>query len=114
VVKRRYVPERGDLVWLDFYPQSGREQKGRRPALVLSPREYNLKSGLALCCPITSKVKGYPFETAVETAGEIRGVILCDQIRSLDWRARRARLIGHASPASLDDALAKVEALLRR
>jgi mRNA interferase MazF len=111
---RRYVPARGDIVWLDFDPQAGREQKGRRPALVVSPGQYNAGTSLALCCPITSRVKGYPFETTVEPSREIQGVILCDQVRSLDWRKRKARFIARASAACLDDALAKIETLLRR
>jgi mRNA interferase MazF len=110
----RYVPARGDFVWLDFHPQVGHEQKGRRSALVISPRDYNAKASLALCCPITSKIKGYPFETQVEPPDSVRGVILCDQVRSLDWRARRATLIGRASRQCLDDVMAKIEALLHR
>ena len=84
------VPDRGDLVWLDFGPQAGHEQSGRRPALVLSPAAYNAKVGLALCCPITSQVKGYPFEVPVPEGAAIAGAVLADQVRSLDWRARRA------------------------
>jgi mRNA interferase MazF len=110
----RYVPARGDFVWLDFHPQAGREQKGRRPAVIVSPKEYNSRAGLALCCPITSQVKGYPFETPVDPSKTIQGVILCDQIRSLDWRARKARLIGQASGQCLDDVMAKIEPLLYR
>ncbi len=85
----RYVPKRGDLLWLDFTPHSGHEQAGRRPALVLSPRFYNRKTDLMLCCPITSQVKGYPFEVSVSST-TISGVILADQIKSVDWVARRA------------------------
>lgn len=88
------VPDRGDLVWLDFGPQAGHEQSGRRPALVLSPAAYNAKVGLALCCPITSQVKGYPFEVPVPAGAAIAGVVLADQVRSLDWRARRAEVVG--------------------
>ena len=88
------VPDRGDLVWLDFGPQAGHEQSGRRPALVLSPAAYNAKVGLALCCPITSQVKGYPFEVPVPEGAAIAGVVLADQVRSLDWRARRAEVVG--------------------
>jgi len=85
-----YVPERGDVVWITFNPQAGHEQAGRRPAVVLSPKAYNGKVGLALLCPITSQVKGYPFEVAIPDGLPISGVILSDQIKSLDWRARKA------------------------
>jgi mRNA interferase MazF len=87
---RPYVPERGEVVWLEFDPRAGHEQAGRRPALVISPRAYNARVGLALFCPITSQVKGYPFEVALPPGIEVQGVILSDQIKSLDWRARRA------------------------
>ena len=80
------APERGALIWLTFKPQSGREQAGRRPALVVSPSAYNSKVGLALVCPITSKVKGYPFEVPLPDGGPVQGVVLADQLRSLDWR----------------------------
>ena len=85
-----YCPKRGDLVWLEFSPQAGHEQGGRRPALVLSPESYNGKVGLALACPVTSQVKGYPFEVPVPSGLPVSGVILVDQVRSLDWRARNA------------------------
>jgi mRNA interferase MazF len=88
-----YVPERGDLVWLTFNPQAGHEQAGRRPAVVLSPKAYNGKVGLALFCPITSQVKGYPFEVILPDGLPISGVILADQVKSLDWRARQAEKI---------------------
>ena len=84
-----YIPERGDIVWLEFDPQAGHEQKGKRPALVMSGREYNRTTDLFLVCPITSKVKGYPFEVPVN--GKIAGVILSDQVKSFDWKARKAR-----------------------
>jgi mRNA interferase MazF len=92
-VARRYVPARGDAVWLTFTPQAGHEQAGRRPALVLSPASYNGKVGLAILCPITSQVKGYPFEVATPTGSRIGGVILADQVKSLDWRVRKAEFI---------------------
>ena len=92
-----YIPERGDLVWIDFNPQRGREQAHKRPAVVLSPKSYNDKSSLALMCPVTTRAKGYPFETPV-MAGKITGVILSDQVRSLDWRARRAAFIQRLNP----------------
>ena len=88
-----YVPERGDLVWLTFDPHAGHEQAGRRPAVVVSPRAYNGKVGLALFCPITGKRKGYPYEVEIPPALTISGVILSDQLKSLDWRARKAQYI---------------------
>ena len=84
------TPRRGDLIWLSFKPQTGREQAGRRPALVLSPEPYKRKTGLALTCPVTSMVRGYPFEAPVSTTAGVQGVVLADQLRSLEWRARRA------------------------
>ena len=109
---RRYVPRRGDLVWLSFTPHAGHEQAGRRPALVLSPAAYNGKVGLALFCPITSQVKGYPFEVAIPSGSDVRGVVLSDQVRSLDWRARRAELVGHLPEAQVEEVLEKLGALL--
>jgi mRNA interferase MazF len=88
-----YVPERGDLVWLTFNPQAGHEQAGRRPAVVLSPAAYNGKVGLALLCPVTSQVKEYPFEVTLPEGLPINGVILADQIKSLDWKVRQAEKI---------------------
>ena len=85
-----YVPERGDAVWISFHPQAGHEQAGRRPALVLSPASYNGRVGLALMCPITNKAKGYPFEVPLPSDSAATGVILADQIKSLDWRSRNA------------------------
>ena len=96
MVRRAYIPEAGDLVWASFDPQSGHEQSGRRPALVFSPRAYNEKVGLTLTCPITSQVKGYPFEVAV-TGSRVHGVVLADQVRSLDWRSRQFTLIERAN-----------------
>ena len=89
MVRKGYVPHTGDLVWLTFDPQAGYEQGGRRPALILSPREYNGKTRLALACPITSQFKGYPFEVAIPPGGTIAGVILADHIKNLDWEARK-------------------------
>ncbi len=88
-----YVPERGDVVWLNFDPQAGHEQAGRRPALVLSPAVYNGKAGLALFCPITNQAKGYPFEVALPPQSGVSGVILADHLKSLDWQARRAEFL---------------------
>ena len=107
-----YIPQRGDLVWLTFDPQAGHEQAGRRPALVLSPGAYNAKSGLALLAPITSRAKGYPFEVALPAGLAISGVILADQVRSLDWQARRAELICAAPKEVVEEALGKVGVLL--
>jgi mRNA interferase MazF len=89
----RYVPDRGDAVWITFTPQAGHEQAGRRPALVLSPSSYNGKVGLAILCPITSQVKGYPFEVATPAGSRLNGVVLADQVKSLDWRIRKAEFI---------------------
>ena len=108
----RYVPDRGDVVWLEFDPQAGREQAGHRPAVVLSPRAYNQKSGLALFCPVTSRIKGYPFEVVLPPDLAVQGAVLCDQVKSLDWAARRSRLALKLPELILDDVLAKVRALL--
>ncbi len=108
-----YVPARGDLVWLEFNPQAGHEQAGRRPALVVSHTEYNKKVGLALICPITSKAKSYPFEVALPSGLPVSGVILSDQIKSLDWRARRASRIASVPPAVLEQVAARLVALIR-
>ena len=106
------TPRRGDLIWLSFTPQTGREQAGRRPALVLSPEAYNRKTGLALICPVTSKVKGYPFEVPVSTTAGVQGVVLADQLRSLDWRARRAEWIEQAQPKVVEKVLNLLDTLL--
>ena len=90
---RRYVPSRGDIVWLSFSPQAGHEQAGRRPALVVSPSSYNGKVGLALLCPITNQVKGYPFEVSLPVGLAVSGVVLSDQVKRLDWRARKAEFV---------------------
>lgn len=108
----RYVPKRGEVVWLQFDPQAGHEQAGRRPAVIVSPREYNAKTGLALCCPITSRIKGYPFEVALGESAEVSGVILADQIKSLDWRARRARTLWTLPEKALQELLAKIRVLV--
>ena len=114
VIRRhRNAPDRGDLVYLDFDPQAGHEQSGRRPALVISPQLYNQATSLMLCCPITSRVKGYPFEVPVSGTGGVTGVILSDQLRSLDWVARHAEVVGQADEDVLDDVLAKISPLLR-
>jgi len=107
-----YVPQRGDVVWLSFSPQAGHEQAGRRPGLVLSPMRYNGKVGLMLACPITSHSKGYPFEVEIPEGAGVSGVILSDQLRSLDWRERRAEYAGRVDTATLDDVRSKLDAVL--
>ncbi|MGD0898130.1 MAG: endoribonuclease MazF [Thermoguttaceae bacterium] len=109
---RRYVPDRGDFVWLDFDPQAGHEQAGHRPAIVLSPKAYNERTGLALFCPITSQSKGYPFEAALPAGLKLAGVILADQVKSLDWRARNVRRIGQAPSDIVQQAITMVSLLL--
>ncbi len=108
-----YVPNRGDIVWLAFTPQAGREQAGRRPAVVLTPARYNEKVGLAICCPITSQVKGYPFEVAMPDGLPTSGVALADQVKSLDWRSRHAALIARLPDDVLEEILLKLAALLQ-
>jgi mRNA interferase MazF len=107
-----YVPDSGDLVWLSFDPQAGRERAGRRPALILSPASYNGRTGLALACPITSQVKGYPFEVAPPAGLAGSGVVLADHVRSIDWRARRAVPAGTAPIDVPDEVVARIEPLL--
>jgi mRNA interferase MazF len=107
-----YVPRRGDLVWLHLNPQTGHEQAGRRPALVLSPESYNGRVGLAILCPVTSQEKGYPFEVALPPGGAVEGVILSDQVKSLDWRARRAERIEVLPPQVTEEVLQKLGTLL--
>lgn len=106
------APGRGDLVWLDFNPQAGHEQAGQRPALVLSPRTYNAKVGLALFCPVTSRVKSYPFEVRLPPGLKIGGAILSDQVKSLDWRARHVRRVDRAPEDVVAEVLAKLATLL--
>lgn len=110
---RRYVPERGDAVWLSFEILAGHEQAGRRPAVVLSPLAYNLKAGLALVCPITSRSKGYPFEVVLPEQLPVAGVVLADQVRSVDWRARRATRICRLPEPVVAEAVGKIGALLK-
>ena len=111
MVKEEYSPERGDVVWLNFNPQSGREQKGKRPAVVLSPKEYNEKVGLGLFCPITSKIKNYPFEVKIINE-KIDGVILSDQIKSLDWKTREIEFIAKITSAQISEIIDKISVLL--
>ena len=107
-----YIPARGDIVWLEFNPQSGHEQAGHRPGLVVSPRSYNQTVGLALFCPITSRVKGYPFEVMLPEGGKTRGAILSDQVKSLDWRARNAKLQERAPAEVIAQVSARILALI--
>ena len=111
VARSTYIPERGDLVWVDFNPQRGHEQAHKRPAVVLSPKLYNEKSSLALMCPLTTHAKGYPFEVVLDT-GKIAGVILSDQVRSLDWRARHVTFIQKLKPATLAEVQERIVQLL--
>ena len=106
-----HVPARGDVVWLVFDPHAGHEEAGRRPVVVLSPLAYNGRVGLVLVCPITRQVKGYPFEVPVpEGVGNLQGVILADQVKSLDWRVRQASLIGHLPDSTIE----RIVGLIRR
>ena len=109
---RQYVPERGDIVWLHFTPGAGHEQAGHRPALVISPRSYNRRVGLALFCPVTSQVKGYPFEVELPPGLEATGAILSDQVKSLDWRARKAERLCTVPSEVLDETIARILALV--
>jgi mRNA interferase MazF len=111
-VIRPYCPKRGDIVWLSFTPQAGHEQAGTRPALTLSPESYNRKVGLAVFCPVTSQVKGYPFEVAIPDGQKVSGVILSDQVRNLDWKARNARFLCSLAPATVREVLEVLSDLL--
>jgi mRNA interferase MazF len=110
-VNVRYVPDRGDIVWLSFDPQAGHEQAGHRPALVLSLAAYNRKTGLMLCCPMTTQIKGYPFEVLIGGKAK-KGAVLADQVKSLDWQAREAEKKGKVSKETLDEVLEKLNTLL--
>ena len=107
-----YVPERGDIVWIDFSPHRGHEQAHRRPAIVLSSKVYNGKSGMMVVCPITSKTKQYPFEVELKTA-KLDGAVLIDQIRSLDWRARKTTFLEQLSPTLIAEIQERVIQLIR-
>ena len=107
-----YVPDRGDAVWIMLNRQAGHEQAGRRPALVLSPAAYNGKVGLAILCPITNQIKGYPFEVILPSGLAVTGAILSDQVKSLDWRARNASLICILPPATITEVLQKLTTLI--
>lgn len=107
-----YIPARGDIVWLQFNPQAGSEQAGHRPALVISPRSYNGRVGLAVFCPLTTHVKGYPFEVSLPAGGKAEGAVLADQVKSLDWRARSATKFDEVSDETLAEVLAKIGTLV--
>lgn len=109
-----YIPERGDAAWLSFDPQLGHEQQGRRPCIVLSPAAYNRKTGLALFCPVTNQTKGYSFEVALPEGSQVTGVILADQIKNLDWKARRIEFIARLPTSVTEEVLLKVSVLLNR
>ena len=108
----RYVPERGEVIWLTFDPHAGHEQSGRRPAVVVSPSQYNGRTGLALLCPVTSQVKGYPFEVLLPEDLPIAGAVLSDHVRSLDWRARKGERICALPSATIEEIVGKLQALL--
>ena len=110
--QKNYIPDQGDLVWLEFNPQAGHEQAGLRPALVVSPASYNGAVGLALICPITSKIKGYPFEVLLPKKLKINGAILSDQIKSLDWRVRKAKFISKAPAEIVNEVIEKIHAII--
>ncbi len=107
-----YVPDRGDAVWINLNPQAGSEQAGRRPAIVLSPSSYNRKVGLAIFCPITNQIKGYPFEVLIPSGLKVTGTVLSDQVKSLDWRMRDVELIVRLPSSVTDDVLKKLKTLI--
>jgi mRNA interferase MazF len=111
-VSSQYIPDIGDIVWLTLNPTKGHEQAGRRPALILTPQAYNARTSLAVCCPITSKTKGYPFEVALDAASGITGVVLADQVKSMDWVTRQAVLVGRTDAVTLDSVRALLKTLL--
>ena len=106
----RYIPDAGDIVWLQYDPQAGHEQAGHRPALVVSPTAYNKRTDLMLCCPMTTRIKGYPFEVLI--AGDPPSAVLSDQVKSLDWVVRKAKYKGKATPTQLDSVRARIAALV--
>jgi mRNA interferase MazF len=108
-----YIPNRGDVVWINMNPQAGHEQAGRRPAVVLSPYSYNAKVGLALFSPVTNQIKGYPFEVVISKGFKVKGAILADQVKSLDWKVRKAEFFDKIPEAVILEALTKFATLLR-
>jgi mRNA interferase MazF len=111
VVTRGFVPDTGDIVWLEFDPQAGHEQAGHRPALVISPASYNGKTGLMVCCPMTTKIKGHPFEVLVD-GQDVPSAVLSDQVKSLDWKTRKAKKKGTVTTSVMAHVRAKIKALL--
>jgi mRNA interferase MazF len=111
---RQYIPERGDLVWIEFSPQVGHEQGGRRPAFVVTPRSYNEQSGLMLACPITNQIKGYPFEAVLPKTSALSGAVLVDQLKCMDWHERPMKRIGQAPLAVIEEVFAKLDALIKK
>lgn len=109
---RAYCPSRGDVVWINLSPQSGHEQSGRRPACIISPSEYNRKVGLAILCPVTSQIKGYPFEVLIPKGLPISGAVLSDQVKSLDWKARHTGFICHLPEETMKTIIRKLETLI--
>ncbi len=107
-----YTPDRGDIVWVDFDPQAGHEQAGRRPALIVSPRSYNQKVGLVLLCPVTTQRKGYPFEVPLPKGLKAAGVVLADQVKSMDWHARQAEFWCKVPAATVLEVIGKAQSLL--
>jgi mRNA interferase MazF len=112
VAEGAYVPDRGDVVWITLNPQAGYEQSGRRPAVVLSPASYNGKTGLAVMCPVTAQIKGYPFEVVLPDGLTVTGAVLSDQVKSLDWRERQASFVAVLPPAIMSRILGRLDALL--
>jgi mRNA interferase MazF len=114
IKRKNYIPDQGDFIWIEFKPQAGHEQAGVRPALVISPASYNGAVGLALMCPITSKVKGYPFEVLLSSGKKFKlnGAVLSDQIKNLDWRIRKAKFIAKASPEIMKEVIEKIHAII--
>ena len=107
-----YIPDRGDLVWINFNPQAGHEQAGRRPAIVISPFAYNKKVGLAILCPVTSKIKDYPFEVNIPDGFDVKGVILADQVKNMDWKVRQISFINRLPEEILLEILKKLNVLI--
>ncbi|MCF7804241.1 MAG: endoribonuclease MazF [Candidatus Marinimicrobia bacterium] len=112
MVAKQYVPDCGDLIWLELSPQTGHEQSGHHPAIVVSPKSYNAKVGLTICCPITNQQKGYPFEVVLPKSTQATGVILSDQVKSLDWKKRQAQFMEKAPDSVLNETLGKIHTLL--
>ena len=109
----QYIPQRGEVVWINFTPQSGHEQTGKRPALVISPAIYNKKVGLAVFCPITSQKKGYPFEVIIPEGNKIQGVVLADQVKSLDYNSRKVQFITKLPSVATEEVLNKLKTLIQ-